>query len=244
MLKRLADFSAGYGLSSPYTPSGYAIMPPFSRAPRIGFVKRRKRWRRRIYPRPFFYYTPSSKLTMRLQGSVLLTLTGGLNSESHFLRLNSCFDPFGDMGAGQTPWFDEMSAMYNYYMVTSASFRVEHVKRATGDSVKVCIYASRNTPAANYSNASGQVGAKTMIIPHEPRTQKSAVGVFCDFAHQTGSPLDESQDAAPVGRSPTRQMFGHLVFTTAFAGALNADVFQVSLIQNVIFFGRVSPSDV
>lgn len=211
---------------------------------RIGYLKKRRKWKRRMFPRPFFYLSPPAKITMRMKGTVQLTLTGGASTESHYVKLNSCFDPFGDISAIQTPWFDKMASMYNYYMVTSAAFSVHTVERRTDDSVRYCIYPSRaSAVATTFANATGQIHAKNAVLHKEPRNEPSGIRVFTTFSRLDGSPLDESQDAALVTADPTHLMYGYILFAKVLAGNLSSDEFNVSVEQNVVFFGRVSPMD-
>lgn len=65
------------------------------------------------YPRVPFPIQRYVKLHLNYQGSI--TSTTGSFGNMGALKLNSCFDPTGGLGATQPRWYDQMTALYNKY---------------------------------------------------------------------------------------------------------------------------------
>lgn len=241
--KRTAS-SLGFGGGRPF---GFMPSLRFRQAGmgprRIGFLKKRRYWKRRIHPRPYFYYQPPSHLTVRLKATAQHTLTGGASSESFYIRPNSAFNPWGIIAATQAPWFDKYAGIYNYYMCTSASLNISFSSLQTADSIRVCCYPSRAAAATSFTNAAGQVGSKQFIIRLTSTSRTAGCTVFFNFANYDGSPLDESQDGALTSASPTHAAYFYVVVGTVNGGNLSTDSFQLTLIQNVVFYGRENAVD-
>lgn len=109
--------------------------------------------------------TPPTFMTrMRTNAiSTVTTAAGGVGNWT--IKINSCFDPTGNMSAAQPSGYDQIAGvLYNNYMVTFAVIDIELMNTSSASLVWAAYLADADTVVTSVLQAAEQPYAKTHML--------------------------------------------------------------------------------
>jgi len=162
--------------------------------------------------------------------------------EEFALKLNSTFDPMGDVSAIQPAGRDQIAALYNSYIVESGAVKLTFVNDSTIP-VYVCLYTSAQAAVAQSVNNYGtQPGARYKVAGNKAGSQNSITIIKPFKCSNIVGPLDRSSHGAAVGSDPTTLVycyFGAWAADGATAMAATSRYF-IEVVQNTTFYDKVA----
>jgi len=161
---------------------------------------------------------------------------GALHDE-WYLKINSTFDPTGDVGATQPVGRDQIATLYNSYIVDSGMVKFTYANsNAVPSTIAAYISGTAAAVAAVGNNYMGQPGAKYKAMG--PLTGNCTAIIKLPFkCSNVLGPLDRSQHGAASGADPTTMVYLHFIIesTANVTGTLT-----IEIIQNVTWYDKVA----
>lgn len=209
--------------------------------------KRSGRRRRRIYrKRPVATLQPYS-VVRKLKTAVIYShnpAAGNINV--YQLKLNSAYDPTGDIGATQPLGFDQMTALYSRYCVVSYGF---HAKAVSADNTNAIVVGftpkTDNTSLTTYLHYLECPGTTSRhMTPDIDKIEYGSKGKIKPyFLPRGGKMLTDDTVAAATGSDPSKILYGHIWMQALDATADPAAVTVVGILyQTIIFFDPIIPA--
>lgn len=181
---------------------------------------------------------------MKYSGLYALTTAGVAVPAYHLFRLNSIFDP-DYTGVGHQPLgHDELTPLYNKYVVSGVSWRVTYTNQSTSDYCDVCVIPRPNiatiplmdtvfeSPYVRRATIGPETGARNIV------TMKGYVSMAKLRGVSKSKILNENDNSALIGANPvivpTLQLYVENQNTLATITA----VARVELIYYVTLYDR------
>lgn len=167
-----------------------------------------------------------------------IAVAPGATHVEYAFKVNSTFDPMGDMSAVQPGGRDQMATLYNSYIVLSGAYRITFTN-TTAAPVFVCCYTSgQSAVAASINNYGTQPGAvyKTAAKSGDGDTRVVLKRSF--RCTQLFGPLDRSSHGAAVGADPTT--LGYVYLTIYSTSGNVTGHLMIEATQNTQFFDKVA----
>lgn len=158
------------------------------------------------------------------------------------LKLNSTFDPFGDMGAIQPIGRDQIAALYGSYLVSSGNIKIAFANTGAAPVTMCCYTSSVSSPVTASLNAYvGQPGSRWLQIA--PVGSGNATGTIMRTfnSSQILGPLDRSQHGALVGADPTAMAYLHVIIISS-SGNVTGQLLS-AMVQNTSWYDKLSLED-
>lgn len=159
-----------------------------------------------------------------------------------YLKLNSTYDPTGNIGTSQPYMRDQLAALYKRYQVTSYSVKIEWVTSDNTYPIIVGFTPQPETTAltayAHYMELPGTVSRMCTMDVDKTILFKSGK---VNSQLTPGAIVSDDVLQADVGQDPARVLFGHVwaqvIDAAADAGKVTA---VITLTQNVKFFDPIT----
>jgi len=182
------------------------------------------------------------RIQTTLRYTDIWALGPGAQAGQYTYRGNSLFDPDYTSTGHQPRYFDQYSAVYSKYLVTSSSIKVSVMNNAGTSPVFVVVFPATDiptlltgAPASEYPRAKqskllGVAGYQTVAVNH-----KAATTTILGLKPYQINDLDFS---ALVGANPTQIWYWNLFFQNVNAVNLSISV-AIEMQFNCEFFDRI-----
>lgn len=209
--------------------------------------RQNRRRRRRIYRRrpPSTLQPYSIVRKLKTAFHMALDPNGAAMANVHF-KLNSAFDPTGDVGAGQPLGFDQYNTLYQKYCVTKTSLHFKAV--CTDNTNPVIIGFTPKTDSTDLATYLHYLECPGTVSRHlTPDIDKiefgSKVRIKPYLLPRGGKLLTDDTTNALYSADPSRILYGHF-WTQATDTTVNPSTIQIVVImyQTVVFYDPIIPS--
>lgn len=218
-------------------------MPRKSNAKR----KQAKRSRRRIYrKKPVATLQPYSVVRKLKTALVWAHNPAAGNINVYQLKLNSAYDPNGNLGSSQPLGYDQMAALYSRYCVISYAI---HMKAVSTDNTNAIVVgftprteATDLTTYLHYLECPGTVSRH--MTPDIDKIEYGSKGRIKKFLLPLGGKmLTDDTVAAATGSDPSKILYGHVWMQSLDATSDPSTVTIVGILyQTIVFFDPIIPA--
>lgn len=200
---------------------------------------RKRRFRRRRYGRRVRTVQPYS-MVRRLKTVFAGSMDAAAVVTAKLIKLNSAYDPTGDIGTGQALGFDQYTALYQRCAVVGWKVKIEYC--TTDNTYPVCVGFTpmvKSSALNDYSYYKELPGTVSSIVtPDQDKvTLTSKGGVKKFFLPPGGKLLTDDTLTHGVAGDPSRILYGHLWYG-ALDGSSDPPAMRyiVTIEQLVVFF--------
>lgn len=178
---------------------------------------------------------------MSLQMKTMDNVAGaGATHQEYALKLNSTFDPCGDLSAVQPAGRDQIATLYGSYIVESGAVKITFVNNIAKP-VYVCCYTSGQAAVAQGVNNYGtQPGAKYKLCGPNTGSNNTVTIIKPFKISSIVGPLDRSQHGAAVGSDPASLAYCYFeAWEPGNATNLTGCHWFVEIIQNTTWYDKI-----
>lgn len=162
------------------------------------------------------------------------------------LKLNSGFDPSGDVGGQQPLAWDQYTALYNKYAVAKWGVKIEYASTDNTNPLVVGFTPTTKSTAlsayAHYKECPGTISG--IVTPDIDKFQLYTKGRVKPYLMPAGGKLlSDEECTALISTDPSKILYGHLWAQEIGASADPAHIHMVvTVYQTVVFFDPVIPA--
>jgi len=179
--------------------------------------------------------------TMNLQMKTFdnKAIAPGATHVEYAIKLNSTFDPTGDIGAVQPVGRDQIAALYGSYIVSSGNVKLTFSNTTAAPVYFMCYTASGAAVAAGINNYCAQPGSKYRLCA---KTGDGVTTVSLNRSFklsQIVGPLDRSSHGAAAGSDPATLGYLYISIYSSDATQVTGNL-GVEIVQNTSWYDKVS----
>lgn len=170
-----------------------------------------------------------TEMKMKMKTPFFVTINAGAQPfYTAYMLPNSCYDPWGQIGAEQPHTFDQVGLLYYYYKVSFATISIEARNLAVTNGISVGAYTSYDSTApTSFTHAMGQPGFKGVTLQASTLTGNGkTLNLKIPIKATLGDRWNDITSMGNSGANPGALVYTHLV---AFSDSANLGDGQVSL---------------
>lgn len=178
-------------------------------------------------------------LQMKTFDNKAIPIGAGTTHNEFALKLNSTFDPTGDVGVVQPVGRDQIATLYGSYIVSSGNVKITFSNTTAAPVYFMCYTASGAAVAAGINNYCAQPGAKYRLCA-KAGDGGTTVSLSRSFRiSQIVGPLDRSSHGASAGADPATLAYLYISIYSSDATNVTGNL-GVEIVQNTSWYDKVT----